>query len=457
MFDHSDSVIGLWPGEGTDDVADDELVYRLTCEAMFEDWVVEEQHFLPGGLEEIASGPFLAAVVSSVDPSKLNGHDAVRLMQAQARLVSHGEAGKLVAIAEVAFSSPGDADSPVERSPEALEYAGVEVAAGLTLTRRAADLELDRALTLKHGLGRVLQALADGVVDVARVRVFCNSLGHLPQDTVDEVLDGILDDAAGLTTGQLQARLARLVLEADPDGSKSSFEEGLADRKVTAYPNPDHTANLNVSNGDPVEIAVARRFVEKLARSLKTGDESRTLDQLRHDVAVDLLQGKCVHGVTVGGGGGVVVTVPGVVLAGLSDQPGDLGGYGPVFAEIARKTVMENVDGEWRFVVTDNGRPVATGTLARRPNAGQQRQVRAAYSKCVHPGCREDAWDCDLDHRRQRRHGGATCVHNLAPLCRFHHRSKDEGGWKLQRLDNGDHQWTSPLGHTYTKKRGPPD
>jgi hypothetical protein len=57
-------------------------------------WLVEEQHFLPDGLEEIAPGPFLAAVVSSVDPSKLNGHDAVRLMQAQARLVSHGEAGK---------------------------------------------------------------------------------------------------------------------------------------------------------------------------------------------------------------------------------------------------------------------------------------------------------------------------------------------------------------------------
>jgi hypothetical protein len=209
MFDHPDSVIGVWPGEGTDVEADDELVYRLTCEAITEDWVVEEQHFLPDGLEEIAPGPFLAAVVSSVDPSKLNGHDAVRLMQARARLVSHDEAGKLQAMAEVAFSSPGDADSPVERSPDAVEYAGVEVAAGLTLTRRAAETVLDRALSLAGVLHRVRKAFSQGRLDSARVRLFDQLLGHLPEETIDVVLDRVLDDASGLTTGQLRARFGR--------------------------------------------------------------------------------------------------------------------------------------------------------------------------------------------------------------------------------------------------------
>jgi len=72
--------------------------------------------------------------------------------------------------------------------------------------------------------------------------------------------------------------------------------------------------------------------------------------QLRRDVALDLLQRKCVHGVT-DGGGGVDITVPGATLAGLSDESGDLGGYGPVFAEIARKTVMESVGGSCRFII----------------------------------------------------------------------------------------------------------
>jgi hypothetical protein len=461
MFDHSDSVIGVWPGEGPEVwEAEDQLAFEVTCREMADGWESPAQLFLPDGLEEIAPGSFLAAVVSSVDPDRLNGHDVVRLMQARARLAAHGEAGKLEAMAEVVFCPPGDADSPVERSPDAVEYAPVEVAAALQLTRRGSETQLNLAVSLAGVLHRVRKAFSQGRLDSARVRLFDQMLGHLPEETVETVLDRVLDDASGLTTGQLRARLTRLVVEADPDGSKASFEEGLEDRKVTAYPNPDHTGSMLISNSDPKEIAEARAHIEKLARSLKAGDEPRTLDQLRADVAVDLLKGQCACAnpkYRMAGKGGANITVPAVTLAGLSDEPGDLGGYGPVFAEIARKVVREQVDGEWRFIVTDNGEPVATGTLARRPTAAQQRHIRATYPKCVHPGCRQDAWECDIDHRRQRRHGGNTCVHNLAPLCRFHHRSKDDGGWKLQRLENGDHQWTSPLGHTYTKKRGPPD
>ncbi|HEX6300494.1 MAG TPA: DUF222 domain-containing protein [Acidimicrobiia bacterium] len=449
MFDHRDVGVGLWPGERLEDLeAEDQLAYRLTCLELADGWTEPDRHVLPSGLEEIAPGPFLAAVVSSVDAERLNGHDAIRLMQARARLGSHHDSGKYVAMAEVACSPPGDADSPPERCLESVEYAAVEIAAGLTLTRRASESQLDLALSLSDRLRQVLTSFSEGRIDLGKVRVFHQMFGHLPKDTVDMVLDRILDDASGLTTGQLRARLTRHVLEADPDGSRASFEEGLNDRKVTAYPNPDHTGSLLISNGHPVEVAAARTHIETLARSLKTGDETRTLDQLRSDVALDLLSGKCACGnpkyQVKPGGSGVDIHVSGSTLAGLSDDPAELAGYGPVFAEIARKTVMENVDGEWRFVVTDNGGPVATGTLARRPSPAQQRQVRANYPKCVHPGCRLDAWDCDLDHRYPHGQGGATCIHNLAPLCRHHHQSKTDGGWKLQRSDYGDHEWTSP-------------
>ena len=30
--------------------------------------------------------------------------------------------------------------------------------------------------------------------------------------------------------------------------------------------------------------------------------------------------------------------------------------------------------------------------------------------------------------------GGPTCSCNLVPLCRYHHRLKTHGGWKLQRV-----------------------
>lgn len=460
MFDTESDPIGLLSGEGTEDIeAEDQLAYRLTCLALADGWVEPDRHVLPDGVELIPTGPYLAAVVSSVDPSRLNGHDAVRLMQAEARLSSHHEAGKLAAMSEVAFSPPGDANSPVERSPGEIEYAAVEIAAALTLTRRAAEAEMERSLSLTGSLRRVWKTLSQGLIDLHKAKVFDQGIGHLPDDTVGQVLDHTLDEASELTTGQLRSRLSKSVMAADPDGTKSSFQEGLEDRRVVASSNPDMTADFHILNSHPDAVAAARANIEKIAKSLKTHGDSRALDQIRSDAALDLLAGKCVNPKHLrrGGGGRVNVTIPATTLARLSDEPGELDGFAPVIAEIARKTVFENIDGQWVFTVTDNGNPVATGTLARRPTEAQKRKIRADYPTCTFPGCRQPAYDCDIDHRRPHSRGGSTCNHNLAPLCRHHHMCRHHAQWEMERLPDGDHDGTSPLGHTYIRKRDPPD
>ena len=457
MFDHEDSVIGLWPGEMPENlVREEDLFYEIACREMADGWLEEERHLLPADLEDFLPGPYLASILHAIDPARLNGHDAVRLMQARARLVSHDEAGKLRAIAEVAFSPPGDADSPVERDSIEVEYVAAEIAAGLTLTRRSSETELARALSLNDRLHRVWSALSAGAIDLAKASVFEKALGHLPEDTIDAVLDQILEDAQGLTTGQLRAGVSRLVLTVDPDGSASAFEKGLADRGVATYANPDQTGSFLVHNGSPVDIAAARSHVEEIARSLKTADDPRSLEEIRADVALDLLQGKCLHMREPQRGGRTNLLVSAETLIGLSNGPGELEGYGPVMAEIARKTALENVDGEWSFTVTDNGRPVATGTLTRRPTSAQRRHLEAVYPTCVFPGCRQPSFQCDLDHRKPVSQGGPTHNDNLGPLCRHHHMVRHHAPWQLLRLPDGDHQWTSPLGHTYVRKRAPP-
>jgi len=45
---------------------------------------------------------------------------------------------------------------------------------------------------------------------------------------------------------------------------------------------------------------------------------------------------------------------------------------------------------------------------------------------------------------------GQTNSHNLARLCRFHHRVKTHGNWTYHREPWGSLTWTSPLGHRYT-------
>ena len=71
-------------------------------------WVDDDRQWLPYGFDQLLPGPFLALIVSSLDPKRLNGHDKVRFMKARARLSSHHEAGKYEAMGEVAYAPPSD-------------------------------------------------------------------------------------------------------------------------------------------------------------------------------------------------------------------------------------------------------------------------------------------------------------------------------------------------------------
>ncbi|MEE8376535.1 MAG: hypothetical protein V3S26_09470, partial [Acidimicrobiia bacterium] len=126
MFDH-DTSIGLLDIDPLGESHDDELMCQLTQAAMAEEWVEPVRHTLPGDLESIPPGLLLSAIAASVDWTRLNGHDAVRLMKAEVRLSSHHDAGKLATMVEVAYSPAGDGDAPVERNVEEVEYAAFEI------------------------------------------------------------------------------------------------------------------------------------------------------------------------------------------------------------------------------------------------------------------------------------------------------------------------------------------
>lgn len=156
------------------------------------------------------------------------------------------------------------------------------------------------------------------------------------------------------------------------------------------------------------------------------------------------------------GRGTVDVHVELETLIGLSERSAELAGWGPVVADIARQVAHTQANSQWRFTVTNGGRVHCTGTTRRRPRDTQRRRLQALYPTYVHPGCRRPAQRCDLDHRRPWSAGGTTCEHNLAPLCRHHHRLKHHGGWSLRRRRDGSHLWTSTLGlHYSTQPQAP--
>jgi hypothetical protein len=123
--------IELLSGESNDEL------YELTCAAFDED-TTDRQNSLPHNLDDVTPGPFLGAILSSIDLSRLGGHDVITVMKAHQRQVAHHQAGMYAAMYETAHCTDPDT---TRRTEVVNEFAPEEIGAALTLTRRMADQE----------------------------------------------------------------------------------------------------------------------------------------------------------------------------------------------------------------------------------------------------------------------------------------------------------------------------
>lgn len=411
------------------------------------------RNVVPPNLETIAPGPFLAAILSALDRSKLNGHDAIRVLQAETRMAAHYEALAFESITEVAHSSPSFPDSLPEREPHPIEFASEELQSALRLTRQAADARLELALVLRRRLPRVWQMLYQGRIDVRRARALARGTEHLDDTDARQVVDMVIEETPNLTTGEINARLRRLTIEVNPADATARYQNAHAERRVFVEASPDGTGELH-AYGLPVARAEAiKNRLHDVAIHLKDSDETRTMDQLRTDILLDLLDGEDnASGVVTGT---VNLHVDLATLAGLSEAPGEIGGFGPVIADVARQVARAQQAGTWEVIVTEDNKVGLTTTTSRRPTPAMKRRLKARHPRCVFPGCRMPSERTDVDHTRPWARGGRTRDRNLGPLCRRHHRAKDVGQWSY-RISDDRINWMSPLGQTRQVKRGPP-
>ena len=400
---------------------------------------------IPSGLDQMPPGLALGGFLASIEVERVSPHDRVIVLRALQRQASHLQAQVYAAIASIAdhMETTEFPDDPAL----AWDAAAAEVNAALRLTRRAAHDRLCLSVAVRRRLPRVWLALSRGLIDPPRARVIADGTSHLDETTARRVVALAIDDAPNLTTGQLAARLRHLSIDADPDTARKRYEQATDRRRVVLEASVDGTAHLGGWDLPPDRAAAVARRIDRIARSLPA--DPRTLDQKRADVYLDLLAG-AHHDAR---GGAVELRVDLATLSHLADAPGDIAGYGPVVADIARQVAEAQRHGRWRYTVThpDTGRPLHHGTTRRRPTASQRRTVETCHRTCIFPGCRMPATQSDLDHRipwaRQQR----TTTRELVPLCRYHHHTlRHRAGWIHQPLPNGDHLWTSPLGHHYT-------
>lgn len=142
------------------------------------------------------------------------------------------------------------------------------------------------------------------------------------------------------------------------------------------------------------------------------------------------------------------VTVDLPTILGLANNPGQLAGYGPIPASIAREIAA---DGRWKRFVTDpiKGTLLDYGRETYEPPQDLQDFLIARDRTCRFPGCRQPAHLADLDHVVPWDAGGTTSPDNLGALCRRHHNLKTHSDWQLIHHEDGACTWISPSGHKY--------
>ncbi len=206
-------------------------------------------------------------------------------------------------------------------------------------------------------------------------------------------------------------------------------------------------------------LARDRRASEALAADLPADSvrtrDTRTFDQIRADLLVDLLLASDPSAV-LGTGLDMIqahiqVTVASTTLAGLDERLAELDGHGPIHPDIARDLAGRR--GAWtRLFLDPGGMVVQTDTYS--PTDGMKRFLRARDQHCRFPGCRVPAARCDIDHNHDDARGGATRTDNLSHFCRGHHALKhpelrDDDRWTAHIAPDGSVVWRSPLGRDY--------
>ncbi|WP_247828625.1 HNH endonuclease signature motif containing protein [Arthrobacter antioxidans] len=467
-----------WPADAFDEL--------LGSDGEFDDDGVDEHararvedatpYGLIGRLEGAASG--------AADPSSLPA--TLDLLRAADRLASWAAAQRARLVARVhTFSNPDHHSWSGPSSSLAFTGTVAETAALLTMSEGSAARLVSESLTLTGQLTDTLAALEKGTICPGRASVVVEQSRTIPDEAVHGFETEILKVAGNLNRPRLTARCRRLRERLHPETLTARRVRAAADRCVVFEPDRDGMAWLSAYL--PAEQALAvHTTVDAAARSLRSGDEPRTLPQLRADVLADLLLGggrttgtdpsaggscgtpegrgterSSAHGSSVGPGARpsvakIVVTVPVFSLMGLTDEPAELEGYGPIPADAARKLAADATS--WMRLLTHpyTGAALGLDRTRYRPSEDLRTWVQLREKTCSFYGCSRPASRCDLDHLLAWADDGSTGADNLYPACRRHHMLKHQTDWTPSPDPDGGLTWLSPGGRTYTTPPEPP-
>jgi hypothetical protein len=128
-------------------------------------------------------------------------------------------------------------------------------------------------------------------LDEPRARAFVEWTQGLTDAQAETVCEQLLPEAAGLMVGELIDRIKRACLAIDPEWAAKKYREAVRTRRVAGSRNPDGTANLGGYQQPIDRIAAASEHIDTLARACKRAGDKRTIDHIRSDLFLGMVDG----------------------------------------------------------------------------------------------------------------------------------------------------------------------
>lgn len=349
-----------------------------------------------------------------------------------------------------------------------------DVSTALRLAPSTAQMRIDVARNLVNNLPNTCSALALGEISSAHATVIARETASAIHDGMSEsaifdIETRAIAYAEFHTPGQVANHVRNSVAKYSPEEFEETVSRATSMRRVTCYNDADGISTIVailpaadaqiVMNSIEAFILRADQLGSKdgnrqgstngqtLSGNQTLSKDMRRADALSSICAQFLSQLEDIvtphrRPLTVN----VTIDLP--TLLGLAENPGQLTGYGPIPAAVARELAS---DGRWKRFITEpqTGNLLDFGRESYEPPQQLKDFLIARDRTCRFPGCRRSALLSDLDHAESWDTGGRTSAENIGALCRRHHRLKTHDGWSIESFPDGSCTWRSPLGKEF--------
>ncbi|NBH02628.1 DUF222 domain-containing protein [Amycolatopsis sp. SID8362] len=323
--------------------------------------------------------------------------------------------------------------------------AASEVALALSITEHRARAIVSAASALIVRLPRMLNLMDDGRLDLYRAMKVTDATAWLSQEHIGAVDATLEDRVPGRNATQVRRAATYAAAQADPQGAALRTEQKLIERRLALHHQDTGVTHISVNNAPTEKATAAYARIDRAARALKTPQEARSLDQLRADVAMDLL---------LSGTGGpserteVFLHIDLDTYLGLSETPAALAGRGPIAAAVARN-IIGGPNTALRRVLTEPRTGQALELSPTRYPLHQDEFIRVRDQECRQPGCTRPAQNCGIEATRPV--GGAEgTADQPVTYCSRHRRLKRQPGWDYEITSDGTVNVATPAGQVHS-------